>query len=216
MATNSKKKILIIGAAAVLAVLAVILLTNVYSRHYTPEEKRYIAEIEKQREAKDYEMQNDPSSPFNAKGKIHFEKLKYFDVDPSFVFKSKLYEYGNKDTVTVYGTKGEPRKALRYGYITFSFEGRSYKMNVYKGFTRTGQEYFSIWFTDKTTNQESYGVGRYLDFEKVDNPDYIYTVDFNLAYNPYCAYSPNYSCAVPTKDDYVDIGISAGEKKFHN
>ncbi|MGE5401501.1 MAG: DUF1684 domain-containing protein, partial [Ignavibacteriales bacterium] len=66
-----------------------------------------------------------------------------------------------------------------------------------------------------TTNDETYGVGRYLDFEKNENPDYVYTIDFNLAYNPYCAYSPNYSCAIPTKDDYVDLAIRAGEKKFH-
>ncbi|HEX2867541.1 MAG TPA: DUF1684 domain-containing protein [Ignavibacteriales bacterium] len=215
MANNSKPKYLII-AAVVMAAIVVIFLSGVFSRHYTAEEKQYIAEIEKLRQQKDYEMQSDPQSPFNFKGKIHFEPLKYFDVDPSYVFKTKLFEYGNKDTVTVYGTKGEPRKAVRFGYVKFNFDGKNIKMNVYKGVTRTGQEYYSIWFTDRTTNNESYGVGRYLDFEKVDNPDYIYTVDFNQAYNPYCAYSPNYSCAIPTKDDYVDIGIKAGEKKFHN
>ncbi|MCU7489983.1 MAG: DUF1684 domain-containing protein [Ignavibacteria bacterium] len=206
----------ILAAALILASALVTFRLGVFSRHYTPEEKRYIAEVENMRQKKDHEMQNDPQSPFNFKGKVHFEPLKYFDVDPSYVFKSKLYEYENKDTVTVFGTKGEPRKAVRFGYISFISEGRKIKMNVYKGVTRTGQEYYSIWFTDRTTNNESYGVGRYLDFEKVDNPDYIYTIDFNQAYNPYCAYSPNYSCAVPTKDDYVDIEIKAGEKKFHN
>ncbi|MGE5432034.1 MAG: DUF1684 domain-containing protein [Syntrophomonadaceae bacterium] len=215
MAQKFKTKYIALAGAFV-AIAAGLLLSGIFSRHYTPEEKQYIAEIEKMRQQKDLEMQNDASSPFNAKGKIHFEKLKYFDADPSYVFKSRLYEYENKDTVTIFGTKGEPRKALRFGYIKFDFDGMKIKMNVYKGFTRTGQEYYSIWFTDRTTNRESYGVGRYLDFEKMDNPDYIYTVDFNQAYNPYCAYSPNYSCAIPTKDDYVDIEIKAGEKKFHN
>jgi uncharacterized protein (DUF1684 family) len=76
-------------------------------------------------------------------------------------------------------------------------------------------KYYSIWFTDKTTNEESYGVGRYVDFELNMNSDFIYTVDFNYAYNPYCAYSSEYSCAIPTKEDYLDIAIEAGEKKFH-
>ena len=71
-----------------------------------------------------------------------------------------------------------------------------------------------MWFTDKTTNKESYGVGRYLRMEVFDDPDYIYEVDFNLAYNPYCAYSVDFSCAVPTKDDYIDLAITAGEKTF--
>lgn len=89
-------------------------------------------------------------------------------------------------------------------------------MNVYKGNSRSGAEYYSLWFTDKTTGEETYGVGRYLDFELNPDKDFLYTIDFNLAYSPYCSYSPKYSCAVPTKDDYLDIAVKAGEKKFHN
>ena len=75
--------------------------------------------------------------------------------------------------------------------------------------------YYSIWFTDKTTGEVTYGVGRYIDFEIHPDKDFNYTVDFNLAYNPYCAYSPEYSCAIPTKEDYIDLAIEAGEKNFH-
>ncbi len=185
-------------------------------KNYTEEQKKYIAEVEMKRAEKDSFMKNDPSSPFNLKGKIHFEPLKYFEVDPSFVFKSKLNEYSEKDTITIFGTKGEERKVVKYGFISFDYKNKNYKMNVYKGVSRSGEEYFSLWFTDKTTNNETYGVGRYIDFDLKPNVDFVYTIDFNLAYNPYCAYSPNYSCAVPTKDDYIDIAITAGEKKFHN
>jgi uncharacterized protein (DUF1684 family) len=86
---------------------------------------------------------------------------------------------------------------------------------VYKGFSKSNDVYFSIWFTDLTTGEESYGVGRYLDFELNSDKDFIYTIDFNLAYNPYCAYSSEYTCAIPTKEDYVDSEIEAGEKKYH-
>ena len=183
---------------------------------YTKEEINYIKSIEEQRKIKNEYMKNDPASPFNYKGKVEFHELKYFDVDPKFVFKSKLYEYNPKDTITIYGTKGEARKAVRFGYVLINYENKEYKVNVYEGTTKSGEKYYSIWFTDKTTNKETYGVGRYLDFEKHNNPDYIYTIDFNLAYNPYCAYSPNYSCAIPTKEDFIPIEIKAGEKKFHN
>ncbi len=196
--------------------LVLVLLISSCGKNYSSEHKKYITKIEKQRFDKDNEMRNDPTSPFNYKGKIKFNNLKYFDVDPDFVFRSKLFEFSPKDTVTIFGTKGEPRQVVRYGYVLFNYNYKQYKINVYEGKTRDDQIYYSIWFTDKTTNDESYGVGRYIDFEKQPDPNYIYEVDFNLAYNPYCAYSSNYSCAIPTKEDYIPLAITAGEKKFHD
>jgi uncharacterized protein (DUF1684 family) len=181
-----------------------------------PEIEKYVARIEKYRADYNEYMKNDPDSPFNYKGKVGFHDLNYFDVDPEFRFSSKLYEYENKDTVKVYGTRGEERKAVRYGYVIFDYDGRKFKINVYESNSGNGNKYYSIWFTDKTTNEESYGVGRYLNFTMNENPEYIYEIDFNRAYNPYCAYSKEYSCAIPTKEDYLDIAITAGEKKFHD
>jgi len=184
-------------------------------KNYTPEQEKYIAQIEQYRKEKNEWMKKNPTSPFNYKGKVEFHDLNYFDVDPDFVFKSKLFEYEPKDTVTIYGTKGEERKAVRYGYVKFNYYGKENRINVYQSNSRDGMIYYSIWFTDLTTNKESYGVGRYIDFEKHEDPDYVYEIDFNLAYNPYCAYSPIYSCAIPTKEDFIPISIKAGEKKFH-
>ncbi len=184
-------------------------------KNYTPEEKEYIAKIEKERKEKDEWMRTNPHSPFNYKDHPKFEPLKYYPVDPSWVFKSKLYEYPQKDSLVIYGTKGEARPTIRFGYVKFTKDGKEYKLNVYKSRSRRGVWYYSIWFTDRTTGKETYGVGRYLDFEKSDDPNHIYTIDFNLAYNPYCAYNHNYSCAIPSKDDYIDIEVTAGEKKFH-
>jgi uncharacterized protein (DUF1684 family) len=142
--------------------------------------------------------------------------LNYFDVDPEFKFSSRLYDYENKDTVIVLGTRGEERKTVRYGYVIFNYSDKDYKLNVYESSAGNGDKYYSIWFTDKTTNEESYGVGRYLNFDKKEDPEYIYEIDFNKAFNPYCAYSKEYSCAIPTKEDYLDIAVTAGEKKFHD
>lgn len=182
-------------------------------KNYSPEENEYIAKVEQQRIEDNEWYKNDPNSPFNKKGKVEFHNLKYYDVDPLYVFKSKLYEYEQKDTVTIYGTKGEPRKTVRFGYVQINKGGKDYKIHVYE--SGEEQKYYSIWFTDKTTNETTYGVGRYLNFDRILNPDNIYTLDFNLAYNPYCAYTSNYSCAIPTKEDYIDLAIEAGEKKFH-
>lgn len=193
----------------------IIILTSC-GKSYTPEQEIYIKKIEDFRAKKNDEMKNDPSSPFHFKGKVEFHNLNYFEVDPEFVFKSKLTGYEQKDTVTIFGTKGEPRKVVRHGFVQINYKGKDYKISVYQGTTKTGQTYHAIWFTDLTTNKESYGVGRYIDFELVNDPNYLYEVDFNLAYNPYCAYSPNYSCAIPTKEDFIPVEIKAGEKKFHD
>ncbi len=202
--------------SANIRILFLIILLYGCGTDYTPEQKSYIAEIENIRKEKNEWMKNDPNSPFNYKGKIEFHDLKYFDIDPNFVFKSKLYEYEPKDTITIFGTKGELRKTVRFGYVKFNYNGSDYKINVYEGKVTEDEVYYSIWFTDETTNIESYGVGRYINFEKNPDPNFIYEIDFNLAYNPYCAYSPNYSCAIPTKEDNLNIAVRAGEKKFHN
>ena len=197
------------------AVFAVAFVFVSCGRKYSPEDEKYIAEINKSRQEKDDFMKNDPSSPFNSRTKIEFSNLKYYKPDPEFIFKSKLYEYEKKDTITIYGTKGEKRSAVRYGYVKINYKGKDYLINVYEGTTRNGENYFSIWFTDKTTGKETYGVGRYIDFDLNPDKNFVYTIDFNLAYNPYCAYSPDYSCAVPSKEDHIDLAVEAGEKSFH-
>jgi len=183
----------------------------------TQKEIKYMSEVIRLRNGIDDYMKNNPNSPFNHNGKVEFHPLNYFDVDFSFVSQSELYEYEKKDTIVVFGTKGEERQAIRFGYFPIKNEGKEFNLNLYESSANeSGQKYYSIWFTDRTTNNESYGVGRYINFEKNDDPDYLYLIDFNFAYNPYCAYSPDYSCAIPTINDYIDIAITAGEKKFHD
>ncbi len=200
----------------VTATLIILFIFSSCGKNYTPAEITYIKKIEQHRADKNIEMRDSDFSPFNFKGKVEFHNLKYFDVDPNFVFKSKLKEYEPKDTVIIFGTKGEERKVIRFGWVLINFEGKEYKINVYEGVSRSGTKYHSIWFTDLTTNNETYGVGRYIDFELNEDPDYEYEIDFNMAYNPYCAYSSEYSCAIPTKEDFIPIKIKAGEKKFHD
>lgn len=185
------------------------------SDNFTPEQKEYINSIETERANKNLMMKTNPNSPFNQDPKAHFSELKYFDVNPDFVFTSKLFQYNPKDTIIIYGTKGEERKTVKFGYFNLEFKDKTRKLNVYQ--SKSGMnEYFSLWFTDLSTNEETYGVGRYIDFEYEPNPDFVYNIDFNKAFNPYCAYSSNYSCAIPSKEDFLDVYISAGEKKFHD
>jgi uncharacterized protein (DUF1684 family) len=178
-------------------------------------DEAYINKLKQERENKDWEMKYDSHSPFNVDTAAHHIPLKYFEPSAEFIFKSKLFRYNDQDTVSVFGTKGEERKAIKTGYIILNYNGKEHNLNIYKSFGRDGQEYYSIWFTDKTTGKESYHVGRYIDFEINPNPEFEYTIDFNRAYNPYCAYSDKFTCPIPRKEDYIVFAIRAGEKNFH-
>ncbi len=175
----------------------------------------YVKSILKERTEKDSAMQYELYSPFKRDTTVKFTGLKYFPPDESFVFKSKLYRLNPPDTVVVMGTKGESRRVILEGYVNCLKGGKAHHVNIYKGFSQAGEPYYSIWFTDKTTGKETYGVGRYLDFEYNEDPEYVYTIDFNEAYNPYCAYTKLYTCPVPRKEDYIDMSIEAGEKNYH-
>ena len=179
-----------------------------------PLDANYISTLLSERALKDSDMNYDAHSPFNKDPKAKFLPLKYYEPTSEFIFKSKLFEYSPKDTVDVYGTLGELRRVIKYGFVILNYNGDDYKVNIYEAFNSQRQPYYSIWLTDKTTGKETYGVGRYFDFEKENDPDHIYTIDFNKVYNPYCAYSAQYTCPIPRVEDYIDIEIKAGEKNF--
>jgi uncharacterized protein (DUF1684 family) len=180
-----------------------------------PLDENYLTELLNERTLKDSSMRHDPFSPFNRDTKAEYSELNYYEPVSEFIFTSKLYEYDAIDTVDVFGTRGELRRVLKLGYVELNYRNDEHKVNMYKAFGRDGAAYYSIWFTDKTTGKETYGVGRYLDFEYEDDTDNIYTIDFNRAYNPYCAYSAEFTCPIPREEDYIDFEIKAGEKNFH-
>ena len=188
---------------------------------------RIIEENLEQRAEKDSFFAHDPGSPFVRDTTVSYHGIKWFPVDPGFRGASLLHAYANPETVVVMGTGGEARRQLRYGYVEFPVPGAGgtpvmLRLNVYK-FTRYDGERFarypdnlSIWFTDSTTGKETYEVGRYLDIgNDVHDPNHLYTIDLNEAYNPYCAYSSRYSCAIPRKEDRLEIALRAGEMKYH-
>lgn len=172
-------------------------------------------------------FRDSPDSPFNKDTTIEYHGLKWFPVNPAFCGKSVLHRFANPETVSVYGTKGEERKNLRYGYFEFAVPNEqgamhTLRINVYKFTPYDTQRYalyknnLSVWFTDKTTGKETYGVGRYLELgEENPDPNFVYTIDLNKAFNPYCAYSDSFSCAIPRKEDHLDIALRVGEKKYH-
>ena len=168
------------------------------------------------RAEKDAYMRDSAQSPFKRPPAVAFSPLKYFPPDPTWVFQSKLVPYKSQQPVTILDTKGRQREGVIFGYLTLLKDGATHTLRVYRMKVTGGADYYAVWFTDRTTGTTTYDVGRYLDFKKHDDPDHVYTLDFNLAYNPYCAYTSAYGCAIPRKEDRLDLTITAGEKKWHD
>lgn len=166
------------------------------------------------REKKDAYFRDSEQSPFKAPPAVKFAPLKYFPPDPGWVFHSKVHPYPQPEAVTIFDTKGRKREGVVFGYLTFRKDGTTHTLRLYRMQGPAGLVSWALWFTDRTTGGSTYDVGRYLDFEKSDDPEHVYTLDFNLAYNPYCAYTSAYGCAIPRKEDRLDLAITAGEKKW--
>lgn len=168
----------------------------------------------------------DKGSPFRRDSSIRFTEIKWFPVDVRYCVTSPLHRYAAPETVTVMGTRGESRRNLKYGYFEFLLPDTGgavlCRLNVYKFTPYDGQRYLlyknqlSVWFTDRTTGLETYHVGRYVEIgEEVPDSSHRYVIDFNKAYNPYCAYSDLYSCAIPRDEDRLTVAVAAGEKSYH-
>jgi uncharacterized protein (DUF1684 family) len=187
-----------------------------------------VTENQAHRESVDEFFRTDPGSPFRRDSSAAYHGLRWVPVDPRYRAFSVLHRYEHPETVVVLGTRGEERKNLKYGYFEFVLpdengRARPCTLNVYKFTPYDGQRYLlyrdnlSVWFTDLTTGIETYDVGRYVEIgNEVGESSHVYVIDLNKAYNPYCAYSNLYSCAVPRREDRLDIAVRAGELKYHD
>lgn len=161
------------------------------------------------------EFKNESWSPITDENKLQFEHLNYYPYDISWRFEGPIQIYENQDSITILGSKqGDVRPALKYGYFNFEKNGKLNKLKIIKIFPKKpGQTaHLFLGFWDETSGRETYPGGRYIDIE--ETPDNFYTIDFNYAYNPYCAYSTRYSCAVPPLENRLEIAITAGEKIY--
>lgn len=202
---NCLKTLLLCAAAAMMIVGC---------QSHTPEQKAIIADIQQQRAEKDQGFKEDENSPLLQEDKENFQGLKYYPVDLSLRFEGAIAKYDSVIPDTIMGTKGEPRPAVKYGYFPFNYQGKEYRLEIYK-ILRDNPEYAKylfLGFTDASSGHETYGGGRYIDM--TENEENFYVVDFNLAYNPYCAYNPRYTCAIPSSENRLPFKVEAGEKTF--
>ncbi|MDV3243822.1 MAG: DUF1684 domain-containing protein [Nitrososphaerales archaeon] len=165
------------------------------------------------REEKDELLRNDPDSPLGHGNHGVFGGLRYFDPDPALRFESKLQRYQTTEGVIMTTSKGTRQLFNKVGYFELLIGGSPARLQAYQSAERVDPSIF-IPFRDATSGSESYGAARYLDLEVEHNDEYA--VDFNYAYNPYCAYSEDYVCPLPPRENWLTVPIRAGERKYHD
>jgi len=135
---------------------------------------------------------------------------RYFPVDLSYRYVVPLTAAARAEPVVILSTRGHQRRALRAGWFDLEIAGTSCRVEAVRLLEPgVGESSYGLYFRDLTTEHETYPVGRYLDPEEL--PDGTYLIDFNLAYNPACAFSPHYNCPIPTRENTLPIQIRAGE-----
>jgi uncharacterized protein len=169
--------------------------------------------ILEERLAKDAAFKSDKESPLREEDRAGFHRLLYYPVDSNLKFSAVLHRYPGPKQVRLTSNSGEIRRGLRYGYFEFQVDGVTCRLQVYRleDSPENGASLF-IPFRDATTGSETYAAGRYIDLK--ENISGIYDLDFNRAYNPYCAYNSTYSCPIPPEENTLKVPIRAGEKKY--
>lgn len=144
---------------------------------------------------------------------LYFGGVDYFPVNPAFQIEAKLFVDKGKKFKMPTSTDRKPWYR-RYGYITFEVHGKQYSLTAYQNLalkkSKEFKNYLFVPFRDLTSGISTYGGGRYLDLQIPSGSTLM--LDFNTAYNPYCAYSYRYSCPIPPAENTLPIAIPAGEK----
>jgi len=160
------------------------------------------------RKEKDEFFRMDPYSPLTDDQKETFTGLNYFPEDDSLRFKVDVERFPEEDLLQLQTNTGEVRTVERFGRFTFEVNGEPASLTIYSSMG----SYF-LPFADSQAGDETYGAGRYLEPE--EQPDGRFLIDFNLAYNPYCAYNNRWTCPLTPAENRLAVPIRAGEKNVH-
>jgi len=142
--------------------------------------------------------------------------LKFYPVKKGYQIVAAFIRTENAEPFKMKTTTDRAPEYVKYREITFTLEGKTVKVNIYQSMHLHEKEeykdYLFLPFIDLSSGKTSYGGGRYVDL-KIPKGNTI-IIDFNKAYNPHCAYNQKYSCVVPPAENFIDIKIKAGIKKF--
>lgn len=146
-------------------------------------------------------------SPLTPAQKRDFKGLDYFPENTALRLEVDVETLQTLENITIDTTGGQPQTYQRFGRFKFLVDEQSAELTIYKN-----QHGYFLPFVDNLAGKETYPAGRYLEPEKLPNGKFL--VDFNLAYNPYCAYNEQWSCPITPAENRLKVAVRAGEKLF--
>ena len=193
-------------------VIAVTVAVTIVVVQLTTAPKEYVQSIERKRAEIDAFMRNGADSPITADDLANFSGLNYYPVDVAYRTRGKLERFADPETIEVLTSAGTFDPYTRYGLISFRVAGTGLTLEAWKPINIVVSNRLFVVFADLTSGDETYGGGRYLDLF-LDSDDTV-MVDFNLAYNPYCVYNPEFVCPVTPLENRLSVAIRSGEKNW--
>ncbi len=169
----------------------------------------YLKSIEKIREERIVFLKNSEASPFRTFS-VPFQEPEYFPIDKKYRLNATLKRLSGTEKRTIANSDGTADTYTSFALASFTLDGKDLELLILK---QAGFGQLNVYFTgfaDATSAESTYGGGRYLDLE-IGKSDKV-VIDFNLAYNPYCAYVAGYTCPLPPKQNLLPVAIEAGEK----
>ncbi|OLZ42382.1 hypothetical protein A6E15_16025 [Natrinema saccharevitans] len=181
---------------------------------------RWRTELESKRAEKDDFFADHPQSPIPPEERDDFAGLDYFEPDPDYRVTATATVHDDPEVVLMDTTAGREMRYLRVATLEFELdrededlEDGTFELAAYQQESPDAQPLF-VPFRDKTTGQQSYDGGRYMELEPdrdlADGDEIV--VDFNLAYSPFCAYSDTFDCPLPPEENWLEVAIPAGER----
>ncbi len=159
------------------------------------------------RAEKDEFFENDPQSPLTAEQKRSFHGLNYFPENPLLRLELKAERFPPGDKIEMQTSTGDIQHYLRHSRVRFQVDGQDAELTIYES-----ENGFFLPFVDSLAGKETYPAGRYLEPEPLAGGQFL--VDFNLSYNPYCAYNTRWSCPLTPFENRLQVPVRAGEKLF--
>lgn len=159
------------------------------------------------RKMKDEFYAQDHQSPLTPAQKNGFKGLQYFPENEDLRLEIRVEKFPEQKQLQMQTSTGDVQTYTRYGRVKFKVEGQDAELTLY-----SSHHGFFLPFVDSQAGETTYGAGRYLDPEQLPNGKFL--IDFNVAYNPYCAYNESFSCPIPPAENRLSIPIKAGEKNF--
>jgi uncharacterized protein (DUF1684 family) len=175
----------------------------------------YKSQIAAFREKYTNDFLTDQNSPLK---KDDLQFLRFYDADSTYRVVAQKEVLLNEPTFVMPVFSGTGQKYVRYAVLKFVLKGKPMQLTVYRSIALATladyKDYLFLPFTDDTNGKDTYAGGRYIDMDTKDFSGDTVVIDFNKAYNPYCAFSGRYSCPKPPDDNHLLIPIEAGEKQF--